>query len=137
MKIETRIYIDSRGWKYQVMPGIGSGTYKARYQKPGNGRWSCCANLPWRSTLGEAEADLKALAARKGWDCCLSVSKEAMLHIVQNRKPLGLFLAWDFGGGLQVCRACDNRTGNAWTAEFPSRDEAFAWLTHEAKEAGA
>ena len=28
-------YIDARGWKYQVMSGIGSDpAFKARYQKP-------------------------------------------------------------------------------------------------------
>lgn len=26
-------YIDERGWKYQVMGGIGSDRYKARYQR--------------------------------------------------------------------------------------------------------
>ncbi len=29
-----KIYIDDRGWRYKVMPGIGGETFKARYQKP-------------------------------------------------------------------------------------------------------
>jgi len=59
MNIETTIYIDASGWKYQVMLGIGEDTYKARYQKPGSRRWACYPRLPWQSTLEEAkEADL-------------------------------------------------------------------------------
>lgn len=30
----SKKYIDSRGWKYQVMSGIGEDTFKARYQRP-------------------------------------------------------------------------------------------------------
>ena len=44
-------YIDSRGWKYQVMPGLGENTFKARYQRPekqGDGGW-------------------KGVAEKKGW----------------------------------------------------------------------
>ena len=64
-------YIDARGWKYQVMSGIGSDpAYKARYQKPdkhGCDGWKCLVKLPWRTTAGEAQADLDRLAEKKGW----------------------------------------------------------------------
>ena len=67
---ETR-YIDARGWKYQVMSGIGSEpAYKARYQKPekhGSDGWKCLTTVPWRKTVEEAQADLDQLAERKGW----------------------------------------------------------------------
>lgn len=63
-------YIDDRGWKYQVMSGLGPNTYKARYQKPdkcGTNGWHCVKNLPWQNTPEAAQADLDQLAAKKGW----------------------------------------------------------------------
>ena len=63
-------YIDSRGWKYKVMGGLGESNYKARYQKPeksGNIGWKGVAALPWRKSFDEAQADLNALAEKKGW----------------------------------------------------------------------
>ena len=68
---QPKKYIDARGWKYQVMGGIGSEpAYKARSQKPdkhGLDGWKCLAKLPWRKTVEEAQADLDQLAERKGW----------------------------------------------------------------------
>lgn len=64
------IYIDKRGWLYKVMAGIGPCSYKARYQKPchdGNIGWKGYANLPYRRSFADAQADLDALAAQKGW----------------------------------------------------------------------
>jgi len=63
-------YIDDRGWKYQVMSGIGSNTYKARYQraeKQGDVGWKGVAAVPWRSTAEAAQADLDQMAEKKGW----------------------------------------------------------------------
>lgn len=63
-------YIDNRGWKYQVMSGIGDDTFKARYQRPekqGDIGWKGLAAVPWRSTRAEAQADLDQLAEKKGW----------------------------------------------------------------------
>lgn len=64
-------YIDDRGWKYQVMSGIGSDpAFKARYQRPekqGDVGWKGLAAVPWRTTRKEAQADLDRLAAKKGW----------------------------------------------------------------------
>lgn len=63
-------YIDNRGWKYQVMSGLGEGAFKARYQKAekqGSNGWKCLTSVPWRSTAEEAQADLDRLAAKKGW----------------------------------------------------------------------
>ena len=69
--METKKYIDGRGWKYKVMPGIGKEkTYKARYQKKnkmGDVGWECMRNLLWRKTFDEAQADLDRLAQEKGW----------------------------------------------------------------------
>lgn len=42
-------YIDSCGWKYQVMPGLGESTFKARYQRPekhGDVGWKGVAAVP-------------------------------------------------------------------------------------------
>lgn len=63
-------YIDNRGWKYQVMGGIGEGTYKARRQRPehhGAVGWKGVATVPWRSSRETAQADLDQLAEKKGW----------------------------------------------------------------------
>jgi len=65
-----RKYIDDRGWKYQVMPGLGSGSFKARYQRAdrqGGDGWKGVASLPWRNNARDAQADLDQLAAKKGW----------------------------------------------------------------------
>jgi len=63
-------YIDGRGRKYQVMPGLGSDSYKARYQRPdhqGDVGWKGVASLPWRDNAAAAQADLDQMAAKKGW----------------------------------------------------------------------
>ena len=63
-------YIDNRGWKYQVMSGLGQDTFKARYQRPekhGDVGWKGLASVPWRKTFEEAQADLDQLAEKKGW----------------------------------------------------------------------
>lgn len=66
----VRMYIDSRGWKYRAMPGLGGNTFKARYQKPekhGSNSWKGVSALPWRPSFDEAQADLNAYAKQKGW----------------------------------------------------------------------
>ena len=73
-KVVTRMskkYIDARGWKYQVMSGIGSDpAFKARDPKPekqGDVGWKGLAAVPWRQTREEAQADLDRLAKENGW----------------------------------------------------------------------
>ena len=62
-----KVYEDSRGWRYRVMPGIDTpSSYKARYNKPEKRGWKCVAALPWRKSEAEAEKDLAAYAARHG-----------------------------------------------------------------------
>lgn len=63
-------YIDSRGWKYKVMSGLGEGAFKARYQRPdkqGDTGWKGLAAFPWRKTFAEAQEDLDRHAAARGW----------------------------------------------------------------------
>ena len=67
---KAKKYIDQRGWKYQVMSGIGNGAFKARYQKPdhtGDVGWKGLAAVEWRPTAEEAQADLDRLAEKRGW----------------------------------------------------------------------
>ncbi|HBC93611.1 MAG TPA: hypothetical protein DCZ10_12150 [Pelotomaculum sp.] len=55
----VKVYVDNRGWKCKVMPGIGEGNYKTRYQKPeksGSTGWKGVAALPWRKSFDEAQA---------------------------------------------------------------------------------
>lgn len=66
----SKKYIDSRGWKYQVMSGLGEGVFKARYQKPdhhGDVGWKGLPAVPWRGSREEAQSDLDQLAEKKGW----------------------------------------------------------------------
>ena len=63
-----KTYIDSRGWKYRVMPGLSGNEFKARYQKPdsqGESGWHGVRSLPWQYTQEEAQADLDAWAEKK------------------------------------------------------------------------
>lgn len=65
-----RKYIDGRGWKYHVMPGISGSPFKARFQKPdknGQTGWKCVRTLPWRDVFTKAQEDLDQLARERGW----------------------------------------------------------------------
>ena len=66
----SKKYIDSRGWKYKVMGGLGKAAFKARYQKPhhqGDVGWKGVAAVPWRQSREAAQTDLDQLAEKKGW----------------------------------------------------------------------
>lgn len=63
-------YRDSRGWVYEVRSGLenrqtGQSPYKAWSSRPGSDRHRFVNSLPWRDTMEEAEADLKAWAAKR------------------------------------------------------------------------
>ena len=72
----SKKYVDVRGWRYQVMRGLGESNWKARYQKPGSVSWKCVATLPWRKSAEEAQRDLDQLAAEKGWAAEWPTEKE-------------------------------------------------------------
>ena len=64
-----KIYEDSRGWQYKVMPGLGENTFKARYHRPdtkADKGWHCVTVLPWRKTEADAQTDLDVWAKKKG-----------------------------------------------------------------------
>lgn len=65
--MEKTVYIDSRGWRYKVMAGLGHDTFKPRYCKPGKTEYHGCRNFDWRSRFADAQADLDAYAAAHGW----------------------------------------------------------------------
>jgi hypothetical protein len=65
--LKGKMYIDSRGWMYRVMSGIGEDRFKARYCKPDKAGWHGVKKLPWRETHEGAQADLDKLAQEKGW----------------------------------------------------------------------
>ena len=56
-----------------------------------------------------------------------SVTNEEALSIIENRTPLGLFLLEGDGKYTGI----DNRTGDAWTEDFPRKDECIAWLQED------
>ena len=131
VKKEAIIYVDDRGWKYRVMPGLGDNIYKARYQKPDSQRWTCCSRLPWRGTPEEAQADLELMARKKKWVCCCQVSRKALGHIIEEREPEGMYYA-AAGGNRWI--AVDNNTGDAWTEEFADLEAALQWLAEPCRE---
>lgn len=65
---DMKQYRDSRGWLYQVMPGLEGCAFKGWYLQPGMLSWRCMTQLPWRNTRKEAQADLDTYAAQKGWE---------------------------------------------------------------------
>ena len=73
MAVTETIYTDSRGWKYKV-EGDRS-CYRSFWYKPGYTKYPLIGNhntgvvsqLPSRKTFADAQADLDAQAAKKGW----------------------------------------------------------------------
>ena len=65
--MEKTVYIDSRGWRYKVMAGLGHDTFKARYRKPEKNGYHCCRQFEWRSSFRAAQDDLDAYAMEHGW----------------------------------------------------------------------
>ena len=63
----AKAFIDDRGWKYRVLPGLGQNQFKARFQKPGKSSWHCVRQLPWVDGFDAAQADLNKYAEKKGW----------------------------------------------------------------------
>lgn len=58
-----------------------------------------------------------------------TVSIEKMNGIIENRKPLGLFLARETRGTRKrMFIALDNTTGEAWTEWFEKFSKARKWL---------
>ena len=73
--MKAKVYKDERGWKYRVMPGIGGGAYKARYQKTdhtGDYGWKGVQRMKWWPTFEDAQSELDKKAAEKGWTLCLN-----------------------------------------------------------------
>lgn len=61
-----------------------------------------------------------------------TVSIEKINEIIENRKPLGLFLAREpRGTRKRMFIAVDNTTGEAWTEEFEKFSDARKWLRGE------
>lgn len=60
--MEKTVYIDSRGWRYKVMAGLGHDTFKPRYRKPAKNGYHCCRQFKWRSSFRAAQDDLDAYA---------------------------------------------------------------------------
>ena len=68
---EGKAYVDAKGRTYKVVPSSrGSGdetVYRARSYRPDKAGAYSVPSLPWRMTAEEAQRDLDALAAKKGW----------------------------------------------------------------------
>lgn len=60
-----KTFVDSRGWKYSVRPGLGGHPFKGMYQKPGQFGWHSVRSLPWRDTPELAQVDLDEYARKK------------------------------------------------------------------------
>lgn len=64
----VKTYIDSRGWKYRVMPRLGKSNLKAIYQKPGTSSWKWVEDFEWCESFDDAQSDLNEYAKSKGWE---------------------------------------------------------------------
>lgn len=58
------------------------------------------------------------------------VSKAEAYRIIDTRRPQGMFFLKEGNGYTGI----DNRTGDAWTEEFPTKAECPKWLTDEGGE---
>lgn len=61
-------YMDKRGWKYKVMPGIGGDMFKPFYHSLINNGYHPCRNFYWRSRFDYAQSDLDLHAVMRGWE---------------------------------------------------------------------
>lgn len=52
------------------------------------------------------------------------ISPDEMSEVIRDYSPRGLFLTKE--GGAWV--ACDNTSGDAWTEDFETREDAVGWL---------
>ncbi|HWQ30071.1 MAG TPA: cell envelope integrity protein TolA [Negativicutes bacterium] len=86
-------YVDTKsGRLIFVKSGIGFDGFKAMYRDAG--KWGSggahsvkSPELPWRNSLAEAQADLDAYAAKKGWKEYIEETKEAdEVHIDNSQK---------------------------------------------------
>lgn len=58
-------------------------------------------------------------------DDIVEVSEKSFLHsVIETRIPLGNYICQD--GEKFV--AVDNKTGDSWTEEFDTKEEAIGWL---------
>lgn len=58
------------------------------------------------------------------------ISKAEAYRITDTRKPLGLFFLKEGSGYTGI----DNRTGDVWVEEFPTKTACLGWLTREGNE---
>ena len=61
---------------------------------------------------------------------CELTTEQELHDIIEKRVPRGLFL---YDTGIEII-GVDNLTGDAWTDEFPDRQECEDWLLHPEKE---
>lgn len=78
----------------------------------------------------EEETDVSDIHEGPNWYQCVSDAQAD--EIIQSRQPLGRFVCVEDGGTVV---GIDNRTGDAWTEDFPNLRECLLWLADE-KEIG-
>lgn len=65
-------YEDSRGWLYEVRPGLGETMFKIFYRKPRENKdlsigWHAWPSSKWWGTREEAERELAIVADNRSW----------------------------------------------------------------------
>lgn len=73
---------------------------------------------------------LKRLDSEEGLSAT-SVNEGEASKIIESRKPLGTFLVEREDGS---CVGIDNRTGDAWTEDFPDKEKCLKWLSGETEK---
>lgn len=79
---------------------------------------------------GGNEPDIKTAprwCPRRMAEVATEIGKREAYQIIDSRRPLGLFFLKEGDGYTGI----DNRTGDAWTEEFPTKSECLKWLPGE------
>lgn len=92
------------------------------------------SRMPGFISFTKGSSDMPSIQGTPRW-CPLrlckkprEIDKRAALQIIESRKPRGLFFHGDEKVGYT---GIDNRTGNAWCEEFPTKHACVKWLLSE------
>lgn len=77
---------------------------------------------------GTSEPDIKTAprwCPRKLTEEPRKIGKDEALRVIDTREPFGMFYLKEEQGYTGI----DNRTGDAWTEDFPTKAKCLKWLT--------
>lgn len=87
-----------------------------------------------KAEIGRLNRIIRGNRRQLGGKCMSAINlitEAEALKIIETRRPIGLFMAWEGGKAIGI----DNSTGDAWTEEFPDAKACTNWLLDEGGEA--